>query len=284
MQVMPEWPDLAVVRRRLEAALAGQAVAEAAEVRPLVLRLPVAGPLQRLLGGRRLKGVGLRGKFLSLRFDDGCQMVINPMLTGVLALARRRDAAVRWVFEGGAVLDYADPKQMGKVYYLPPGVAPEAGVPGFAGMGPDAPLDGISAETLRAAGRKRRCEVRNLLLDSTFIAGIGNAYADEILWVARLHPKRRVATLGPREWTELYGAIRSVLAAAEAEVEARLPPELGTKVRDHMQVRGRAGSACPRCGATIVRRHLGYLETDFCPRCQVDPSGQFPVPEPGRGW
>ena len=281
---MPEWPDLAVVRRRLQAALVGRRIAHASELQPLVLRLPVMGPLERVAAGRTLSAVEHRGKFLTLALDDGGQFVINPMLTGVLALTRRRDACIRIEFDGSANLDYVDPKRMGKVYYVPPGVARETSVPGYANLGPDASLEGVTAQDFAAKGRARRCEVRNLLLDPTFIAGIGNAYADEILWSARLHPKRPAKGLSAQEWNTLYAAVRDVLAEAELHVERDLPPGLGTKIRDHVQVRGRAGQPCPRCAALIVRRHLGYMETDFCPRCQPDPSGLFPVPEPGRGW
>ena len=281
---MPEWPDLSVVRRRLESALGGRRILRAAELRPLVLRLPVAGPLHRLVAGRVLAGVDLRGKFLGLTLDDGAQLVANPMLTGVFSLAPRRDASIRLELEGDLTLDYADAKRMGKVYYVPPGVSRDAAVPGYAGQGPNADLAGMDAPEFARRGRSRRCEVRNLLLDHAFVAGIGNAYADEILWAAHLHPKRPVRDLGPAEWEGLHAAVRDVLAEAEHLVEAELPPELGTKVRSHMRIRGRAGQPCPRCGARIVRRHLGYLETDFCPRCQPDPSDLFPVPEPGRGW
>jgi len=248
---MPEWPDLAVTRRRLEGALGGRTLSAAEELQPLVLRLPVQGPIGRLLAGRHLARVEHRGKFLTLGFDDGAALVVNPMLTGVLALGRRADACIRLEFVGGAVLDYVDPKRMGKVYYVGPGVPWDGAVPGYAGMGFPAPLEGVSAEDFAAKGRRRRCEVRNLLLDQGFIAGIGNAYADEILWQARLHPKRRVQDLVDGEWRGLHQAVRETMATAVAEVEARLPAELGVKVREHMQVRGRAGTPCPRCGAII---------------------------------
>ncbi len=264
--------------------MGGRRVVHAEERQPLVLRLPVAGPLERLLAGRVLAGVDLRGKFLGFTFDDGAELVTNPMLTGVFSLAPRRDACIRLGLEGDVVLDYADPKRMGKVYYVPAGVSRDAAVAGYAGQGPNADLEGLSAADFARRGRTRRCEVRNLLLDPTFVAGIGNAYADEILWAARLHPKRPVRDLGKAEWDALHAAVRDVLAEAERLVEAELPPDLGTKIRSHMKVRGQAGEPCPRCGARIVRRHLGYLETDFCPRCQPDPSGLFPLPEPGRGW
>lgn len=281
---MPEWPDLAVTRRRLDEALRGREVVEATELKPLVLRLPIEGPLGRLLIGRRLSEVGHRGKFVALHFDDGAALVVQPMLTGVFSLKAQRGACIRLRLGGGTTLDYLDPKRMGKVYYLAPRMAPEQTVPGYAGMGPEASLADVGFDAFVSLGRRHRCEVRNLLLDQGFLAGIGNAYADEILWAARLHPKRRVHNLDTPDWRRLYEAVRETIAVATAHIEAELPADLGVKVRDHVQVRGRAGEPCVRCGATIVRRHLGYLETDFCPRCQPDPSGHFPVPEAGQGW
>jgi formamidopyrimidine-DNA glycosylase len=112
-------------------------------------------------------------------------------------------------------------------------------------------------------------------MHSEFIAGIGNAYADEILWAAKLHPKRRVATLDEGELDRLHGALRATLERANEIVEAELPPELGTKIRRHMSVRGRAGEPCPRCGAKIVRTRHGLDEMYVCPRCQPPPKGQL---------
>jgi formamidopyrimidine-DNA glycosylase len=112
-------------------------------------------------------------------------------------------------------------------------------------------------------------------MDDEFIAGIGNAYADEILWAAKLHPKRRVATLDEGEMDRLRGALHSTLERAAEIVESQLPPELGTKIRTHMNVRGRAGEPCPRCGTKIVRTRHGLDEMYVCPKCQPPPKGQL---------
>ena len=112
-------------------------------------------------------------------------------------------------------------------------------------------------------------------MDDEFIAGIGNAYADEILWAAKLHPKRRVASLDEGEMDRLRGALHATLERAAEIVESQLPPELGTKIRTHMNVRGRAGEPCPRCGTKIVRTRHGLDEMYVCPKCQPPPKGQL---------
>jgi formamidopyrimidine-DNA glycosylase len=108
-----------------------------------------------------------------------------------------------------------------------------------------------------------------------FIAGIGNAYADEILWEAQLHPKRRVVTLSPEEMSRFYRALKDVVAHGVLQVEEHLPPELGTKIRDHMKVRGHKGKPCPRCGTPIVKTRHGLDDMYLCPRCQPPPKGQI---------
>lgn len=276
---MPEWPDLAVLRRRLSDALVGRRIEAADVYKPIVLRLPVAGSLADHVAGRLLERIAHRGKYLLFHLENGSGLVVNPMLAGLFSLdpATVRvagDTCIMLRFEGGREVRYRDAKQMGKVYYLPD-MRETGQIPGFAEQGPDADPAILSFETFRQRAAGRRCEVRNLLLDQGFIAGIGNAYADEILFAAGLHPKRKVQQLGPDDWHNLWQATRTVLASALERVEAELPPKLGVKVRDHLQVRGRAGEPCPRCGTRIVRRHLGYLETDFCPKCQPAPPGQI---------
>jgi len=128
---------------------------------------------------------------------------------------------------------------------------------------------------LAITSAEREGELRNLLMDQRFIGGIGNAYADEILWDARLHPKRRIGSLTADELARLHGSVRDVIAAAVAEVERAMPPALGTKPRDHLRIRGRAGGPCPRCGATIKRVRSGLGEVDLCPGCQPAPKGQL---------
>ena len=271
---MPEWPDLHVLRARLERELAGRRITGVALGDPVVLRS--ARPPEDVLFGRAFGAVAHRGRFLV--FDlGGVTMVVNPMLSGLFELRPSdakptRDTRLRLALDDRRELRYRDDTRMGKVYLLED-QTPEAAVPGFAEVGTPAP--DISAEEFEAKARRRGGEVRNLLQDHRVASGIGNAYADEILWEARLHPKRTVRSLGPDELASLHAALRHVLLRAVEEVEAGTPPELGTKVRSHMRVRGRAGGPCPRCGTPIRRTRKGDDETDYCPSCQPPPAGQL---------
>ena len=267
---MPEWPELRVMQERIAAALVGRTVVAVRVGDPVVLR--ALKPVDELLVGRTLRSVAHRGKYLLFAFD-GLDMTVNPMLAGIFSLLpagakATKDTRMRVEFEGGTELRYRDDVRMGKVYL---GVD----APGLADIGPDAgTFDWTEAEFATRA-KAKRSEVRNLLQDQTFLSGIGNAYADEILWDAKLHPKRRVGSLSADELHRFYTSIRSVVGNGLREVEAAMPAELGKKPRDHMQVRGRAGRPCPRCGSTIMRRRKGLDDVDLCPKCQPAPKGQL---------
>ena len=267
---MPEWPELRVMQERIAAALVDRKVVAVRVGDPVVLR--ALEPADGLLVGRTLRSVAHRGKYLVFAFD-GLEMTVNPMLAGIFALLpagakASKDTRMRIEFEGGTELRYRDDVRMGKVYL---GVD----APGLADIGPDAGTLSWSEQEFSTRAKAKRSEIRNLLQDQTFVSGIGNAYADEILWAAKLHPKRRVGSLSLEEMGRFYGSLRSVISAGLHEVEAAMPPELGKKPRAHMQVRGRAGSPCPRCGATIMRRRKGLDDVDLCPKCQPAPKGQL---------
>jgi formamidopyrimidine-DNA glycosylase len=273
---MPEWPDLHVVRGRLEQALVGHEIVLVRIGDPLVLRSTL--PVETFLAHQRFVAVRHRGKFLIFDLDRG-RIVVNPMLAGIFELADAeaklsRSTALSLVLENGVDLRYRDDKRMGKVHV----VALDDDlhdVHGFAQLGPDAGDFAWSEREFADRARATRRELRNLLQDQTFLAGIGNAYADEILWEAKLHPKRRVVTLSDEEMSRFYGSLRHVIARGTAEVEEGLPPELGTKIRDHMQVRLQKGKPCPRCGTPIVKTRHGLDDMYLCPRCQLPPKGQI---------
>jgi formamidopyrimidine-DNA glycosylase len=273
---MPEWPDLHVVRGRLEKALVGREIVLVRVGDPLVLR--TTRPVETALAYRHFTGVRHRGKFLIFDLDAG-SIVVNPMLAGVFELADAeakltRTMALSLVLDDGRDLRYRDDKRMGKVHVLDEGEG-MAAVHGFDELGPEAGELPWTAQKFGAQARATRRELRNLLMDQSFVAGIGNAYADEILWEAQLHPKRRVATLSDEEMWSLRRALVDVIARGVREVEEGLPPELGTKIRDHMRVRGHKGTPCPRCGTPIVRTRHGLDDMYLCPRCQPPPKGQI---------
>jgi formamidopyrimidine-DNA glycosylase len=267
---MPEWPELRVMQERIVAALVGKAVVAVRVGDPVVLR--ALKPVDELLVGRTLRAVTHHGKFLIFAFD-GIDLTVNPMLAGMFLLQpagakATKDTRLRLEFAGGTELRYRDDVRMGKVY-----VGIEA--PGLDDIGPDAgTLSWTEAEFAERA-RAKRSELRNLLQDQTFVSGIGNAYADEILWDAQLHPKRRVGSLTAAELHRLHASLRAVVANGLAAVESAMPPQLGEKPRAHLKVRGRAGTSCPRCGTVLMRRRKGQDDVDLCPTCQPAPKGQL---------
>ena len=165
-------------------------------------------------------------------------------------------------------LRYRDPTQMGKVYLLPHGV--DRPVPGAGPdeMGPDADDPALTLEVWRARIRRHPGELKNLLRNQEFVAGIGNAYSDEILHAARLLPSRKRGTLAPEEVDELYAATRTTLADAIAVLRERVPPTFETEVRDFLAVHNRGGQACPRCGSRITQTEAGGFTTSYCRHCQ----------------
>ena len=291
---MPELPDLSILSDAFHAALAGRVVTSAEAPGPLTVR----GTPHELsaLVGQRLRRFSRRGKFLWLEFDRD-RVVINAMLTGRLQLAAgpqlRRppktmfvlgfggretapaDAATwtrgtSWIPGDGATpeLRYRDPTQMGKVYLLPAGV--QRSVPGAGPdeMCPDADDDSLTLDVWRARIRRHPGELKNLLRNQEFVAGIGNAYSDEILHAARLAPFRKRGTLAPDEVDELYRATRDTLAGAVAVLRERVPPAFETEIRDFLAVHNRGGEACPRCGHRITQTEAGGFVTSFCRHCQ----------------
>ncbi|MGA3058655.1 MAG: DNA-formamidopyrimidine glycosylase family protein [Candidatus Limnocylindrales bacterium] len=291
---MPELPDLAILSDAFHAALAGRPVLAAEAPGPLTVRGTPA-ELNALVG-QRLSRFHRRGKFLWLDFERD-RVVINAMLTGRLQLAT--DAAVkkpqktlfvmRFGARDGVPLDaaawtsgapwipapdaspgmrYRDPTQMGKVYLLPAGV--QRPVPGAApnDMGPDADDAALTLDVWRARIRRHPGELKNLLRNQEFVAGIGNAYSDEILHAARLLPFRKRGTLAPEEVDELYRATRDTLANAIAVLRERVPPAFETEVRDFLAVHNKGGLACPRCGNRITQTEAGGFTTSYCRHCQ----------------
>ena len=277
---MPELPDLVHVEGKLREALIGRQVQAARTGDPTVLRLMLPDTLPALLVGRRFLTVDRRGHFICLGFDQNLSVAINCMLTGKFQLAAPETRAARSLAvalslspqdspknAGDAPLElrYVDDKRMGKVYVVPTDRLGE--VPVLGKLGVDIISDQFTLELFRTIARRRRDQVRQFLMDKSALASIGNAYADEILFAARLHPKTFVNKLAPADLDRLYRAIREVTFQAITEVSRRDQP-IDVKVRDFLSVRGRGGQPCPVCHTTIREVRVGDGDACFCPQCQ----------------
>jgi formamidopyrimidine-DNA glycosylase len=272
---VPELPDLVHVEAGLRKAILAKRIAAARTGDPTVLRLMLPEPFPALLVGRRVQAIDRRGHFMRFGLDGDVVLVINAMLVGRYRLLQPETAAKKdpralglaLVFEDGPELQYLDEKRMGKVYVAR--AADEGNIPVYGQLGLDLMSSAFTRETFRALIKKRRDQVRAFLMDKRALASIGNAYADEILFAAGIHPKTFCGKLAPEEVDALHSAIGHVLREAIAEIERRDEP-IEVKVRDFLQVRGRDGKPCRRCGTTIRAVRVGDGDACFCPQCQPE--------------
>ena len=268
-ELMPELPDLEIIREFLAPRVVDVPIASAEVRRPLVVRNLLGGDAAEHLVGRRFTAVQRRGKFLLLPLDDRTTLVINSMLAGriryghPLTRHRVRDALVLRLADGHE-LRYHDAKDMGKVYLT----TDLTHIPTFATLGPDATDPELTLEAFRQRLRRHRGEIKGVLANQTFVAGIGNAYADEICWRAELYPFRRRPSLSDEEVAQLYDAMRAVLGEAIETLRNRVGEAIDVEVRDFLAVHGKAGQACPRCGSAISKVTRARRTTNFCRNCQ----------------
>lgn len=275
---MPELPELEVVREVLERRVVGDTIL-GVEVSPaggpIVVRDLTFNGFGPSLTGAAFTDVIRRGKFLvfSLKaagasvLDPLLRLVVNPKLTGRLQLAgpaekRHPKTCVVFSLSGGGELRYVDQKAMGQVYLT----RDPTQISDYFEMGPE-PL-AISLDDFRARLRPYRGEIKGILTRGQFVAGIGNAYADEILWAARLHPFRKRTSLSPDEIDRLYRALRSTLLEAIEKVRAEMGETIQLKPRDFMAVHLKTGEPCPRCGTPITLIGANQRITNFCRTCQ----------------
>jgi formamidopyrimidine-DNA glycosylase len=264
---MPELPDLEVIRQVLAPELAGQIIDDVEVVRPLVVRDLTHQGFAETLAGQTFADVQRRGKMLLFPLESGLMLAINCKLAGRLQYAppgerRLTKTHVVLYLANGWQLRYGDRKSMGQVYLT----HNLAAIPGWTEIGPE-PLDITFERFVEQLGRHRG-EIKGVLTRGRAVAGIGNAYADEICFAARLHPFRKRTSLSEEEITRLYKAMRSVLLDAIATLRERVGTEIHREVRDLLVVHNRGGEPCPVCGGPISTVKARNRATNFCRTCQ----------------
>ena len=273
---MPELPELELLRTTLTGYLAGQSVIAVIvdPKRQVVLRYPPAD-FARDLTGRTFRDVSRRGKFLQFAFtDSGLKLIVNPMLGGRFAFCTRAAPALPSTcftlqLSGAMDLRFLDAVQMARVYLTDD---PAADVPSYADVGPDALDPALSFEQFEKRLRRHRGEIKNMLRNQAFVGGIGNAYADEILFDARIRPLRRASTLKPEERKALFDAVRGTLERATETVRKQYADRkhpLHKQDRGFLKIHGKNKTQCPRCGHRISSIHSGGESTYFCRGCQL---------------
>ena len=272
---MPELPEVETIRRALSSEVCGKRVTSV-RGESVALRRPLdVEELGVILPGRQFLAPRRRGKFLLLDTDPAGSLLLHLGMSGIIQLvpttARfRAHTHLILKLDDGRELRFVDPRRFGMAVWLEPG--DEADDPSLGALGME-PLGPGLSQSLPPLIRNRRAPIKSLLLDQHLVAGIGNIYAAEALWRAGIHPRRAGNRISLARLTALTDAVQEVLAEAIAEG--------GTTLRDfatpdgnsgyfavNLQVYGRQGEPCLRCGATLRAEAIGGRTTTWCPCCQ----------------
>jgi formamidopyrimidine-DNA glycosylase len=275
---VPELPEVETMARELAPLVIGAEIVEAWTDWPPAVRHPDVAGYLAALPGRRIEAVRRRAKWLVVDLDEGA-FIIQVKMTGQLSVVPATtplDPYVHatWTFRDGRQLRLRDVRKFARIGAYDDAALAET----LALHGPE-PLDpAFTLAVFRSLLRSRRARLKPLLVDQAFLAGVGNIYADESLWRARLHPLRHARTLRPAHERRLYLALRALLAEAierrGSSIDDYTAPEGDGEMQEHLDVYQRTGQPCHRCGRPIRRFVLGTRGTHFCSWCQRLPAGQ----------
>jgi formamidopyrimidine-DNA glycosylase len=308
---MPELPEVETVARDLRARIVGATIIGVRCSWARTLRSHTPEAFAREISGRRVEAVGRRAKQVVIELSGGFALTIHLKMTGqlfVVAADAPDDPYVRLVLElaDGREIRFRDIRKFGKVglYGRDPLtgelLAEAGGAAVFASLGPE-PLDPqFGLRDFRRRLRLRKGRLKPLLLDQSFIVGVGNIYADEALWTARLHPLRTVGTLRPPDERRLFESVRRILVEAierrGSSIDDYTAPDGDGSMQERLQVYQRTGEPCPRCGRPVRRIVIGARSTHLCSWCQrlsaSDRAGAAAIlrgmsggrQRPGRRW
>jgi len=285
---MPELPEVETVARDLRPRIVGATIVGARTSWARTLRTHDPIPFGDAVAGRTVESVGRRAKQLVIDLSGEAALTIHLKMTGQLFVVPAdtpEDPYVRLVLElaDGRELRFRDIRKFGKVglYGRDPItgdlVAEVGGAAVFAAIGPEPLAEEFGIHDFRRRLRRRKGRLKPILLDQSFLAGIGNIYADESLWRARLHPLRTVPTLRPPDERRLYESVRAVLTEAierrGSSIDDYTAPDGDGSMQERLDVYQRTGEPCPRCGRPIKRIIVGARSTHLCTWCQRLPAG-----------
>ncbi|HJZ61157.1 MAG TPA: bifunctional DNA-formamidopyrimidine glycosylase/DNA-(apurinic or apyrimidinic site) lyase [Miltoncostaeaceae bacterium] len=278
---MPELPEVETIRRQLDERITGRVIRRLRVFDPMTVSPDTPRRLARRVAGRRIERVSRRGKYLRLELDGGDTLAVHLRMTGQLHWSANGDGPpepyrrARLELDDGSAVDMRDMRRFGRIW-LVPAEHPDAAAywdarTGVEPLGPD-----FTAARLAELLAGRRAPVKAALLDQRLVAGVGNIYADEALYQARIHPLRPAGDLGPDELRRLHRAVRDRLKAGIDSGGASID-----RYRDAINARGsmqdllavhlHAGEPCPRCGTTIEKIRVAQRGTYVCPGCQPPP-------------
>ena len=277
---MPELPEVETIARDIRPHVQGKRIERAIVLKGDILRKVTRPTFERGVAGRRVSAVGRRAKHVVIELDNGWRVVIQPRMTGALLIEKDAGAwergsgdpydTIRFALDSGKLLRFRDVRRLGAVFLLDPAKWQKY----TAAIGPEPLEPGFTAERLHAILADGKLAVKKAIMDQRRLAGVGNIYANEALWMAGIDPSRESRRITADESARLYAAIVDVLARS---IDGR-----GTTVRDYrtgtgepgsfqgrLAVYERNGEPCLRCGRRLAMTHaIDARSSYFCPGCQ----------------
>ena len=273
---MPQLPEAETIKEDLRELVVGSRILRTEVMDPTLLEQSPAEEFVNQVADLQITGARRRAKHIILELEDGRSLDLQLKLAGQLLLVppvEVPESFVMLVFhlDDERLLYLRDELRLTRARLFGPGELDE----GLSDLGPEPLEEGFGVEYLRSSLGGRRSQIKPLLMEQRLVAGIGNIYADEILYDARIHPRRKASTLSMDECRALHAAIRNNL---EAGIEHR-----GTTVQfhrdlldrpgehqDYLRVFEKGGLPCPECGKKVAQEQVGGRTTYYCPECQIE--------------
>lgn len=278
--MVPELPEVETIRQNLEREIGGKRLTEI-DVRGtrVARRHGSKKEIAEAVTGARIVAIDRRGKYLVVRFDNGKALVLHLGMSGRLEKSTQRRKVERHThaimrFGSSLEIRFVDPRTFGEIFVAD--ADDLEGVAELSHIALDPLADAFTWRTFSELVESRKVKLKQLLLDQSFVSGLGNIYSDEVLWAAGLLPERRSDTLTAMEMRRLYRAMQEVLIEAvkaggttlDDESYVNLYGQPGT-FQDQLKAYGREGLACRRCRQSIVRARWSNRSMYFCSSCQV---------------
>lgn len=273
---MPELPEVETIREGLEKKVRGKRVNKVIIRSEKAIKAPSSpGEFIEKIEGRRLSEIRRRGKYLILELDSKDSLIIHLKLTGRLIYSSEREelpyTRVIFIFSDKTQLNFADMRKFGGLWLIPD--EEFSNVPFLHNLGPEPLENDFTLARFRGLLKGKKGKIKSLLMEQTFIAGVGNIYSQEALFLSGIHPERNASMLIDREVESLYNnllaVLREALSCRGSSIDAYV--DLNGKkgsYESHLRVYGRQKKNCSRCGAVIRKIKVNGRGTCFCPVCQ----------------
>jgi len=267
---MPELPELEAIAVKLSENLVGTRISVATVYDHIIIYGSTVEDFEDSVKNQSFEAFRADGKFLICNLSNNIEIVINPMLTGRIRLARiprkpiKEDALALLIDERS--LWYSDRKRMGRVYLIMD--SDYSKVAEFSGRGPSALDPDLTLDIFKQRIRKHNGQIKNVLRNQRFVKGIGNAYADEILLFAGILPFRKRSSLSEEEVENLYEAMNKILSKFKEILMKRPINEIALEKRDFLMIHGKHKGICPLCGNRVSEVTANRFKTNFCQTCQ----------------